>query len=228
MKKILLIEDDPAIRRALLDDFRHEGYAVDYAVNGEDGLKMGQNLDYDIILLDLMLPGLDGLEICKELRKKDVGTPIIMVTAKSQDWDKVIGLELGADDYVTKPFSPFELRARVKAVLRRTSDDARKNTNQQLQSGSFVLNTLRHECTQEGEPLTLTQIEFNLMHLFLSRPGEVLKRDEILEFVWGENVMVTTRTVDTHVGNLRRKIGDNPDDPKWIMSVRNMGYKWIG
>ena len=225
---MLLIEDDPAIRRALLDDFKHEGYAVDYAADGEEGLKLGQNLDYDIILLDLMLPGLDGLEVCKELRKKDIGTPIIMVTAKSQDWDKVIGLELGADDYVTKPFSPHELRARVKAVLRRTTNMARTKKKVELQSGPFTINNIKHLCTQDGREILLTQIEFNLMHFFLSRPGEVLNREEILEFVWGENVLVTARTVDTHVGNLRRKIGDDPDQPKWIMSVRNMGYKWIG
>lgn len=228
MKKMLLVEDDPAIRRALLDDFKHEGYAVDYAVNGEEGLKMGQSLDYDIILLDLMLPGLDGLEVCKELRKKDIGTPIIMVTAKSQDWDKVIGLELGADDYVTKPFSPHELRARVRAVLRRTQGDQKSRKSDTVKSGLFELNTLKHECSYGDQLLALTQIEFNLMHLFLSRPGEVLSREDILEFVWGEQVLVTSRTVDTHVGNLRRKIGDHPDDPKWIMSIRNMGYKWIG
>lgn len=228
MKKILLVEDDPAIRRALLDDFKHEGYEVDYAVNGEDGLKMGLNPDYDIILLDLMLPGIDGLDICKELKRKEIDTPIIMVTAKSQDWDKVIGLELGADDYVTKPFSPFELRARVKAVLRRSGSEPRKNLNKIYQSGPFSLNPIKHECLLNGEEIMLTQIEFNLMELLLKRPGEVLKRDEILDFVWGEDVMVTPRTVDTHIGNLRRKIGDDPDNPKWIFSVRNMGYKWIG
>lgn len=228
MKKILLVEDDPAIRRALLDDFKHEGYEVDYAVNGEDGLKMGLNPDYDIILLDLMLPGIDGLDICKELKRKEIDTPIIMVTAKSQDWDKVIGLELGADDYVTKPFSPFELRARVKAVLRRSGNEPRKNLNKIYQSGPFSLNPIKHECLLNGEEIMLTQIEFNLMELLLKRPGEVLKRDEILDFVWGEDVMVTPRTVDTHIGNLRRKIGDDPDNPKWIFSVRNMGYKWIG
>lgn len=228
MKKILLVEDDPAIRRALLDDFKHEGYEVDYAVNGEDGLKMGLNPDYDIILLDLMLPGIDGLDICKELKRKEIDTPIIMVTAKSQDWDKVIGLELGADDYVTKPFSPFELRARVKAVLRRSGSEPRKNSNKIYQSGPFSLNPIKHECLLNGEEIMLTQIEFNLMELLLKRPGEVLKRDEILDFVWGEDVMVTPRTVDTHIGNLRRKIGDDPDNPKWIFSVRNMGYKWIG
>ncbi len=228
MKKILLVEDDPAIRRALLDDFKHEGYTVDYATNGEDGLEMGQNLDYDIILLDLMLPGIDGLDICKELRRKDIGTPIIMLTAKSQEWDKVIGLELGADDYVTKPFSPHELRARVKAVLRRSKGDQKKQAGHTYNSGPFKLNTLKHDFLINDDPHELTHIEFGLMELFLSRPGEVLKRDEILDFVWGKNVLVTPRTVDTHVGNLRRKIGDDPLDPKWIFSVRNSGYKWIG
>ena len=228
MKKILLVEDDPAIRRALLDDFKHEGYTVDYATNGEDGLEMGQNLDYDIILLDLMLPGIDGLDICKELRRKDIGTPIIMLTAKSQEWDKVIGLELGADDYVTKPFSPHELRARVKAVLRRSKSEQKKQAGHTYKSGPFMLNTLKHDFLINDDPHELTHIEFGLMELFLSRPGEVLKRDEILDFVWGKNVLVTPRTVDTHVGNLRRKIGDDPLDPKWIFSVRNSGYKWIG
>ena len=226
MKKILIIEDAPAIRMALEDDFTFEGYQVVTAATGPEGLEKAMDLDLDIILLDLMLPGLDGLEICKELRRRDIGTPIIMLTAKSQEIDKVLGLELGADDYITKPFSPFELRARVKALLRRSEIRNRQNTVETIRIGPFELDPLKYLFTKNSQPVQLTTIEFALMKLLMRHAGQVLKRDDILNNVWGEEVYVTPRTVDTHIANLRRKIGDDTGQSSWITGIRGVGYKF--
>ncbi len=226
MKKILIIEDDKIIRMALEDDFKFEGYQVESAATGPEGLEKAKDLDLDIIILDLMLPELDGLEICKELRRRDIGTPIIMLTAKSQQFDKVLGLELGADDYVTKPFSPFELRARVKALLRRSEIRNHQTAAATLQIGPFMMDPTNYLFTKSNETIQLTTIEFALMKLLMQHAGHVLKRDYILSNVWGEEVFVTPRTVDTHVANLRRKIGDDPGPSDWITGIRGMGYKF--
>ncbi len=227
MKKILIIEDDPTIRSGLEDDFKYEGYEVESAVTGKIGLSKALNGHPDIIILDLMLPEMDGLEVCKELRKKNVGVPIIMLTAKSQDLDIVLGLELGADDYVTKPFSPHELRARVKAQLRRAGGDMGNEQMETLESGSLKLDIRKHECKFRGRTLSLTSIEFDMIRVLLQHPGEVVKRDEILDAVWGEDVVVTQRSVDTHVVNLRRKLGDDAKNPNMIINIRGLGYKLI-
>ena len=226
MKRILIIEDAPAIRMALEDDFKFEGYQVDSAATGPEGLEKALDLDLDVIILDLMLPGLGGLEICKELRHRDIGTPIIMLTAKSQEIDKVLGLELGADDYITKPFSPFELRARVKALLRRSEIRNRQNTVETIRIGPFELDPLKYLFTKNSHPVRLTTIEFALMKLLMRHAGQVLKRDDILNKVWGEEVYVTPRTVDTHIANLRRKIGDDTGQSSWITCIRGVGYKF--
>jgi len=226
MKRILIIEDAPAIRMALEDDFRFEGYSVDSAATGPEGLEKALDLDLDIIILDLMLPGLNGLEICKELRRRDIGTPIIMLTAKSQEFDKVLGLELGADDYITKPFSPFELRARVKALLRRSEIRNHQNAAETIRIGPFELDPLKYLFTKNSQPVQLTTIEFALMKLLMRHAGQVLKRDDILNKVWGEEVYVTPRTVDTHIANLRRKIGDDTGQSSWITCIRGVGYKF--
>ena len=226
MKRILIIEDAPAIRMALEDDFKFEGYRVDSAATGPEGLEKALDLDLDIIILDLMLPGLNGLEICKELRRRDIGTPIIMLTAKSQQIDKVLGLELGADDYVTKPFSPFELRARVKALLRRSEIRNHQTAAATIQFGPFELDPSKYLFTKNSEPIQLTTIEFALMKLLMQHAGHVLKRDDILNSVWGEDVYVTPRTVDTHIANLRKKIEDDPEQSHWIMGIRGVGYKF--
>jgi DNA-binding response OmpR family regulator len=226
MKKVLIIEDDPDIMMALEDDFFLEGYEVETAIDGRDGLKKGQNLDIDIIILDLMLPGINGIEICKELRKKNIGTPIIMLTAKSMDIDKVLGLEVGADDYVTKPFSPHELQARVKAVLRRAGDTYGIDRKQVYKNGPFILDIEKHTLSKNNELIHLTTIEFSLMELFFNSVGKVVERQKILEQVWGNDVYVTHRTVDTHIANLRRKIEDNPEAHRWIIGIRGIGYKF--
>jgi two-component system alkaline phosphatase synthesis response regulator PhoP len=224
MKRILIIEDARNIRMALEDDFKFEGYQVDTAATGPEGLEKAMDLDLDIIILDLMLPGLDGLEICKELRRHNIGTPIIMLTAKSQEFDKVLGLELGADDYITKPFSPFELHARVKALLRRSEIRNHQTATKTMQIGPFELDPSKYLFLKNNEPVQLTTIEFALMKLLMQHAGHVFKRDDILHSIWGDEVYVTPRTVDTHIANLRKKIEDDPEQSHWISGIRGAGY----
>ncbi len=226
MKRILIIEDAPAIRMALEDEFKFEGYHVDSAATGPEGLEKAMEMNHDIILLDLMLPGMDGLDICKELRRHNIGTPIIMLTAKSMEFDKVLGLELGADDYVTKPFSPLELRARVKAVLRRSEVKTQQKNSIPLSIGPFDMDPVNHLCSRKGVPLPLTSIEFSLMKLLMQNAGKVMEREDILRIIWGDKVYVTTRTVDAHIANLRKKVEDEPDQPRWIIGIRGVGYKF--
>jgi len=226
MKRILIIEDAPAIRMALEDEFKFEGYHVESAATGTEGLEKAMDMNHDIILLDLMLPGMDGLDVCKELRRHNIGTPIIMLTAKSQEFDKVLGLELGADDYVTKPFSPLELRARVKAVLRRSESKNQQKRCIPVTIGPFDLDPVNYVCNRNGVPLSLTSIEFSLMKLLMQHAGQVIKREEILRMIWGEKVYVTTRTVDAHIANLRKKVEEEPDQPRWIIGIRGVGYKF--
>jgi len=226
MKRILIIEDAKAIRMALEDDFKFEGYQVDSASTGPEGLEKAIDLNLDIIILDLMLPELSGLEICKELRKRNIGTPIIMLTAKSQEFDKVLGLELGADDYITKPFSPFELQARVKSLLRRSEIRDHQAALAKIKIGPFELDPSKYLFTKNSNPIQLTTIEFALIKLLMQHAGHVLKRDDILSRVWGDEVYVTPRTVDTHIANLRKKIEDDPEQSHWIKGIRGMGYKF--
>ncbi len=211
---------------ALVDDFKFEGYHVDYAATGPEGLKKAMDLDLDIIILDLMLPELSGLEICKELRRRDIGTPIIMLTAKSQEFDKVLGLELGADDYITKPFSPFELQARVKALLRRSEMRNHPTAEATIKLGPFELDPSKYLFTKNSEQVRLTTIEFALMKMLMKFAGQVIKRDDILHSIWGDKIYVTPRTVDTHIANLRRKIEDDPGQSHWITGIRGAGYKF--
>ncbi len=226
MKRILIIEDCSAIRMALEDDFKFEGYQVDSVSTGTEGLERAMEMNHDIIILDLMLPGIDGLDICKELRRHDIGTPIIMLTAKSQEFDKVLGLELGADDYLTKPFSPNELRARVKALLRRSEIKNHQNNHAVLSIGPIELDPVKFTCLRRGKAVVLTTIEFSLLKLLMQHPGEVYKREDILRLIWGDKVYVTPRTVDTHVANLRKKIENDPENPQWIIGIRGVGYKF--
>jgi two-component system alkaline phosphatase synthesis response regulator PhoP len=226
MKRILIVEDDRTIRMALEDDFKFEGYQVDTAVTGPEGLEKAMDLNLDIIILDLMLPELGGLEICKELRRRNIGTPIIMLTARSQEFDKVLGLELGADDYITKPFSPFELHARVKALLRRSEIRNHQTTAATIRFGPFELDPSKYLFTKNRVTVQLTTIEFALMKLLIQHAGHVIKRDDILSSIWGEEVYVTPRTVDTHIANLRKKIEDDYDQSRWIIGIRGVGYKF--
>jgi DNA-binding response OmpR family regulator len=222
-QRILVIEDEPGIRLALKDELQFEGFEVELAEDGRTGLAAILQSAPDLIVLDLMLPGRNGFEICQEVRSRGLPTPIIVLTARNQEVDKVRGLGLGADDYVTKPFSLAELVARIRAVLRRTQKDRDVDI---LEVRPIKLD-LRKHCAYKGDvELQLTDTEFRILALLLRRPGEVITRDDFLKHVWGEEVYVTHRTVDTHVAALRRKIEDDLEHPACILSVRNVGYRF--
>ncbi len=225
MEKILIIEDEESILMALADDLGLEGYEVASARDGLKGLSMAKEKAYNLIILDIMLPKMDGFEVCKQLRQAGVGTPILMLTAKSQEIDKVLGLELGADDYVTKPFSPRELLARVKAILRRV-----KSTREEFDIynfGDVEIDFKKYEVKKKEQPVYLTTLEFSLIGFLIKHKDQVLDRSAILDGVWGEDVYVLPKTVDTHIGHLRKKIEDDPANPKHIIGVRGIGYKFI-
>ncbi len=225
-KKILIIEDDPGILLSLKDEFESEGYTVSTAEDGEKGLEIAKQQKPDLIILDIMLPVLDGYEVCKRLRMEGNTTPIIMLTVKDKEIDKVLGLELGADDYVTKPFSLRELMARVKAVLRRTEERAKDLATYNF--AQVELDFRKYEAKKKGKKLDLTPLEFQMLKLFIQRKGEVISRDDFLDRIWGEdNMCVSFRTVDSHIANIRKKIEDDPSNPKHIISIRGVGYKFI-
>ena len=227
MKKILIIEDEELIRMALEDDFRLENYEVIVASDGIEGLTKASNTDIDLIILDIMLPGMNGFDICKKLRSQGIRTPVIMLTAKGQEIDRVVGLEIGADDYVIKPFSPRELQSRVKAVLRRMEtepDDKEKNL---FRSGGLEVDFRQYICRVDGKEVSLTVHEFGLLKYLIRNRGKVIKRDELLDEVWGKDVFVTPHTIDTHIANIRKKIEDDVSSPRFITSVRGVGYKFI-
>ena len=227
MKKILIIEDEELIRMALEDDFRLENYEVIVASDGIEGLAKAADPDIDLIILDIMLPGMNGFDVCKKLRNQNISTPIIMLTAKGQEIDRVVGLEIGADDYVTKPFSPRELQARVKAVLRRMGAEVDDKSENQYRSGELEVNFRQYECRKNGKAVSLTTLEFELLKYLIRNKGQVVNRDELLNEVWGKDVFVTPHTVDTHIANLRKKIEDDPSHPRFIKSIRGVGYKFI-
>jgi DNA-binding response OmpR family regulator len=225
-KKILVVEDEPGILLSLRDEFESEGYTVYTAESGDKALGMAKEQNPDLIILDIMLPVLDGYEVCKRLRMEGDTTPIIMLTVKDKEVDKVLGLELGADDYVTKPFSLRELTARVKAVFRRIEERGKDLTNYSF--GKVRLDFKRYEATKKGRKLDLTPLEFRMLKLFIQKKGEVISRDDFLDHIWGEeNVSVSFRTVDSHIANIRRKIEDDPSNPKHILSLRSVGYKFV-
>jgi DNA-binding response OmpR family regulator len=212
---------------ALEDDFRLEDYDVEVASDGIEGLAKAANPDIDLIILDIMLPGMNGFDICKKIRSQGIRTPVIMLTAKGQEIDRVVGLEIGADDYVTKPFSPRELQARVKAVLRRMEAEPNRKSENLYQSGGLEVNFRQYECRKNGKEVSLTAHEFELLKYLIRNTGQVINRDELLDEVWGKDVFVTPHTVDTHMANLRKKIEDNPSRPRFIISIRGVGYKFI-
>jgi len=225
-KEILIIEDEQGILMSLKDEFELQGYVVHTAEDGERGLKLARERKPDLIILDIMLPVLDGYDVCKKLRMKGDTTPIIMLTVKDKEVDKVLGLELGADDYVTKPFSFAELTARVKAIFRRTEERVKDITRYSF--GDIELDFEKYEAKKEGKKLDLTTLEFHMLRFFIQNKGKVISRDSFLDRIWGEdNVSVSFRTVDSHIANIRKKIEDDPANPKHILSIRSVGYKFV-
>ena len=222
--RILIIEDEPGISTAIRDELEFEGFLVDVADDGHAGLAAILNSPPALVVLDVMVPGRNGFQICQEVRTRGIRTPIIMLTAREQEADKVRGLELGADDYVTKPFSVAELVARIRAVLRRARKD--EPIDDILEVGAIKLDLRSHRAFKAGVEIQLTDTEFRILALLLTRPGEVISRDEFLKQIWGEDVYVTHRTVDTHVAALRKKIEDDVEHPACILSVRNVGYRF--
>ena len=223
--RILIVEDEPAMVAGLRDNFEYEGYDVISAEDGVEGLKRALTDDPDLIVLDVMMPRMSGLDVCKQLKAKRPSVPIIMLTARGQEIDKVVGLELGADDYVTKPFSIRELMARVKAVLRRAS----QLPVAEVYSFSDVEVNLRaNEVLRAGEHIELSAKEFALLAYFISHPAETLSRDRLLDAVWGYDNYPNTRTVDTHIVHLRQKLEMCPEDPRFILTVHGSGYKFVG
>ncbi len=224
MNRILVVEDDPDIALGLQDDLTLEGYLVEVARDGETACRQAREQPFDLMILDVMLPGKDGFEVCRELRRAGLGTPIIVLTAKTEESDKVLGLELGADDYLTKPFSPKELRARVKAVLRRASGE----TPKVYRFGDLEVDFNRFELRRAGKPIEATPLEIKLLAAFIRHRGHVLTRDQLLDEAWGRDISVTDRVVDHHIANLRKKIEPEPGQPRYLVSLRGVGYRFDG
>jgi DNA-binding response OmpR family regulator len=224
MTTMLIVEDDPAMTVALRDGFEFEKYTVDMANDGEQAMRMAARGRYDVIILDVMLPKKSGFDICKELREKGNNTPIIMLTARGQEIDKIVGLKLGADDYVTKPFSFIELLARVEAVMRRAQ---RRKAADQVSFGEVKLDFRTYQATKSAQPLELTPREFSILRYFLDHPNEVVSRETLLNHVWGYDPSAFTRTVDTHMARLRQKIEPTPAEPRHLITVHRVGYKFV-
>ena len=225
MKKILIIEDDPATIAGLEESLKDEHFEVSTSMSGQMGYEKALDGKYDLIILDIMLPDKNGTEICRDLRKNGVSTPILMLTGKKEETDKVIGLEIGADDYVTKPFSLRELIARVKALLRRPQE-IRPDVEEYLFSDVY-LNFKRNEVKKGNTQIKLSAMEFKVMHYFVQREGEVIERNQLLNEVWGYENYPSTRTVDNFILNLRKKIEDDHTNPKHLLTIHGAGYKFV-
>jgi len=225
-ERILLIEDEQDLRMTLTDRLRGESYEIECAEDGETGLRRATETAYDLIILDIMLPKKNGFDVCRDLRQAGLITPVLMLTARGQTVDKVVGLKLGADDYVTKPFEVIELLARVEAILRRAPIRP-VNHNDVYPVGPFRVDVRGTEVTCGGERVRLSAREFQLLRYFLEHRGTTLSRNEILKEVWGYNIKTFTRTVDVHVAGLRQKLGDDPKEPRFILTVTGLGYKFV-
>ena len=228
MPRILIIEDQPDIVRGIELNLAAEGYAVTSASSGPAGLEAALREPPDLVLLDVMLPGMNGLDVCRELRKRQFARPIIMLTARSAEIDRVVGLEIGADDYVTKPFGVRELLARIRARLRRHDGGVETQVEDVLRFGEIDVDFDRHVARRRGERVELTGKEFDVLRLLSQHRGKIVTRDRLLEEVWGYEHFPTTRTVDNHILRLRQKLEDNPSDPRFILSIYGEGYKFVG
>ena len=222
---ILLVEDEAALRMTLGDRLRSEGYGVEYATDGPDGLEKATRLPFDLVILDVMLPGLDGLRVCEDIRAAGLITPILMLTAKGQTADKVAGLKIGADDYVTKPFDMQELMARVEALLRRAPARATV-LSEVVHIGPNRVDLRGTEVMRDGHALPLSAREFQLLRYFLEHPGATLTREQLLTDVWGYSGKMFTRTVAVHVASLRQKLEPEPKQPRYLVTVQGLGYKF--
>ena len=225
MARLLIVEDDDSMAVALKDGFEYEGHQVSVARDGASGLELARRDPPDVLILDVMLPKMSGLDVCREIRREGSRLPILMLTARGQEIDKVLGLKLGADDYVTKPFGFLELAARVEALLRRASGVAGADD---LAFGDIRIDFRRAEATRDGEPLDLSARELRLLKYFAEHAGEAIPREELLDAVWDYEHTPFTRTVDMHIAKLRKKIEIDPGDPRWIVTVHRIGYKFTG
>jgi DNA-binding response OmpR family regulator len=225
MNRILVIEDDPAIRRGLSDNLTFESYDVDSVASAEDGYKILENAEPDLVILDVMLPGMSGYDLCRRLRREGFTVPILMLTARGDEFDRVMGLDMGADDYVTKPFSILELLARVRALLRRAAPD--EELQEKIEFGDVRIDFRKFETEKNGSNVSLSRKEYGLLQLLASRAGEVVTRDELLDVVWGADHFPSTRTVDNHVSMIRAKLENTPSDPDHLITVHGVGYKLV-
>jgi len=225
MTRILVVEDDTSILRGLVDNLEYESYEVITATDGEAGYRLIQEKEPDLVILDLMLPKLSGYELCRKVRDEGVTTPILMLTARGEEADRVLGLDLGADDYVTKPFSVRELLARIRAILRRSQPSY--TLPDELCVDDVVVNFLRYEARKGDKELKLTRKEYSVLQALAMRAGEAVTRDELLDEVWGYDSYPTTRTVDNHIASLRAKLEDDPSQPRHLLTIHGVGYKWV-
>jgi two-component system alkaline phosphatase synthesis response regulator PhoP len=226
-RRILLVEDEPGLVLTLTDRLEAEGYHVDSAIDGETAIARASAEPFDVILLDVMLPRRDGFDVCRTVRQRGVTAPILMLTARGQVVDRVVGLKLGADDYLTKPFEMAELLARIEALLRR-APQAAAVAAEQYRFGDVTLDFRRTEVLKAGEPVELSALEYKLLRYFVEHRGATLSRDELLNEVWGYDAMPSTRTVDVHVAWLRQKLEPNPRIPQYILTIHGLGYKFAG
>lgn len=225
MKKILVIEDDPAIQKGLEESLKIDGYNILTSSDGEEGYKKAKKEKVDLILLDIMLPNKNGIDICRDLRRDKIETPILMLTSKKEEMDKVLGLEIGADDYVTKPFSIRELHARIKALLRRSTEVV--SEIEELSFGKVHVDFKKHEVIKNKKKIEMTVMEYKILKYFAQREGEVVTREMLLDEVWGFENYPTTRTVDNFILSLRKHIEENPSLPKHLITIHKAGYKFI-
>ena len=227
MINILIVEDEVAMVKGLRDNLEFEGYTVDTAYNGKDGLQKLLTNTYHLALLDIMMPEMSGFDVCKTARSKGIKTPVIMLTAKAEEIDKVLGLELGADDYMTKPFSLRELLARIRAILRRSGAEQPKADNQFVDIGNMQVNFATYTATIDNVDVKLSHKEFEILHYLFSHKNETVSRDDLLDTVWGTDYQPTSRTIDNFILKLRQKIEADYNDPKIILTVHGIGYKLI-
>jgi len=225
-KRLLVVDDEPAIIKGLKFSLEQDGYIIEEAYDGQEAVEKFQSQDFDLVILDVMLPGLDGFQVLQRIREKST-VPVIMLTAKGEDMDKILGLEYGADDYITKPFNILELKARIKAIFRRANNVEDRNKDQTIKVGKMTINIANRSVLIDGKDVNLTAKEFDLLQLFATNPGKVYSREQLLETVWKYDYLGDLRTVDVHIRRLREKIEPNPSQPEYIFTKWGVGYYFV-